>query len=77
VGINILKELKSELAIPFYALGGVMSGNIVQVVSAGATGVAMISAIMAAEDIKKASSKVIEAIAFIDKVICNSCIPRY
>jgi thiamine-phosphate pyrophosphorylase len=77
VGINILKELKCELNIPFYALGGVKSGNIAQIISAGASGVAMISAIMAAEDIKKASSKVIEAIAFIDKVICNSCIPRY
>jgi thiamine-phosphate pyrophosphorylase len=77
VGINILKELKCELTIPFYALGGVKGGNIAQVINAGATGVAMISAIMAAEDIKKASSKVIEAIAFIDKVICNSCIPRY
>jgi len=77
VGINILKELKCELTIPFYGLGGVKSGNIAQVIGSGATGVAMISAIMAAEDIKKASSKVIEALAFIDKVICNSCIPRY
>jgi thiamine-phosphate pyrophosphorylase len=77
VGINILKELKCDMAIPFYALGGVKSGNIAQVIGAGATGVAMISAIMAAEDIKKASSKVIEAITFMDKVICNSCSPRY
>jgi thiamine monophosphate synthase len=38
--------------------------------------VAVISAIMAAEDIKKASTKLIEAIAMIEKIICNSCSPR-
>ena len=76
VGLDILKELKNELNIPFYALGGIKSGNVAQVLSAGATGVAMISAIMAAEDIRKASSKLIEAITFIDKIICNSCAPR-
>jgi thiamine-phosphate pyrophosphorylase len=76
VGLCILNELKNELNIPFYALGGIKSGNIAQVISAGASGVAMISAIMAAEDIKKASSKLIEAIAMIDKMICNSCTPR-
>jgi thiamine-phosphate pyrophosphorylase len=77
VGLDILKKLRCELGIPFYALGGVKSGNIAQVIGAGATGVAMISAIMASEDIKKASSKIIEAIAFVDKIICNTCVPRY
>jgi thiamine-phosphate pyrophosphorylase len=76
VGIAILKELKVELNIPFYALGGVKSGNVAQVMGAGATGAAMISAIMSSEDIKKASSKLIETIAYVDKVICNSCAPR-
>jgi thiamine-phosphate pyrophosphorylase len=76
VGLSILKELKNELNIPFYAIGGIKSGDIAQVMSAGASGVAVISAIMAAEDIKKASSKIIEAIAIIEKIICNSCTPR-
>jgi thiamine-phosphate pyrophosphorylase len=76
VGINMLIEFKSEINIPFYALGGIKSGNVAQVVCAGANGVAMISAIMASEDIKKASIKVIEAIAFIDKMICFSSVPR-
>ena len=76
VGLNILKDLKYELNIPFYALGGVKSGNIAQVFGTGATGVSMISAIMAEEDIKKASSKLIAAIAYIDKIICEYCAPR-
>jgi len=76
VGIDAIKTLKNELNIPFYALGGIKSGNIKQVLVAGASGVAMISAIMAADDIKKSSSKLIEAVTFIDKVICDSCAPR-
>jgi len=76
VGIDVIKTLKNELNIPFYALGGIKSGNIKQVLVAGASGVAMISAIMAADDIKQSSSKLIEAVTFIDKVICDSCAPR-
>ena len=76
VGLDGLKYIKDELNIPIYAIGGIRSGNIAQVLGAGATGVGMISAIMAAEDIKKASSKLIETIAIIDKIICYSCIPR-
>jgi thiamine-phosphate pyrophosphorylase len=76
VGLENLNYLKNELNIPIYALGGIKSGNIKQVIGAGATGVAMISAIMAAEDIKNASSKLIETIAFIDKILCGTCAPR-
>jgi thiamine-phosphate pyrophosphorylase len=76
VGINALMELKSEVNIPYFALGGIKSGNIAQVIGAGASGVALISAIMAAEDIKKASGKLIETVTFIDKIICNTCSPR-
>jgi thiamine-phosphate pyrophosphorylase len=76
VGLSILKELKCELGIPFYALGGIKSGNIVKVIGAGAFGAAMISAILAAEDIKKISSNLIEKIAMIEKIMCSSCTPR-
>ena len=76
VGLSVIREAKNELNIPFYALGGIKSGNIVKVVGAGASGAAMISAIMAADDIKKASSKLIEKIAMIEKIMCTSCTPR-
>lgn len=76
VGLEMLKSLENELKVPYFALGGIKSGNIKQVLGARASGVAMISAIMAAEDIKKASSKLIDAITFIDKIICESCAPR-
>jgi thiamine-phosphate pyrophosphorylase len=76
VGLEIIKYLKNEITIPFYALGGIESGKIRRVMGAGANGVAMISAILGAEDIKKASSKLIKAITFIDKILCESCTPR-
>jgi thiamine-phosphate pyrophosphorylase len=76
VGIELLKNLKNELSIPIFALGGIKSGNISRAMGAGATGVAMISAIMAAEDITKASSRIIETIRITEKIICDSCSPR-
>jgi len=76
VGVEVIKEVKCGINIPFYALGGIKSGNIMKVLYAGASGVAMISTILAAEDIKKAASKLSELITFCDKVICQSCIAR-
>jgi thiamine-phosphate pyrophosphorylase len=76
VGVEIIKELKNHITIPFLALGGIESGKIRKVMGAGASGVALISAILGAEDIKKASSKLIKAITFIDKILCESCTPR-
>jgi len=76
VGVAGLRELKCEIGIPFYPLGGIKSGNMAQVLFTGASGVAMISAILAAEDIKNAASKLSEAITLCDKIICQSCAPR-
>lgn len=76
VGIDKLKDLKIDINTPIFAIGGIYSGNIAQIIGAGATGAAVISAIMAAEDIKKASSKLVETIAFIDKAMCSACSPR-
>jgi thiamine-phosphate pyrophosphorylase len=71
VGLDILNKLKCDVTIPLYALGGIKSGNIMKVLAAGASGVAMISAVLASEDIKKASTKLIESITFCDKIICQ------
>jgi thiamine-phosphate pyrophosphorylase len=76
VGIDMLKTLKNEILIPFYAIGGINSGNLRLVLGAGAFGVAMISSVMSAMDIKKASSKLLESITIIEKILCDSCSPR-
>lgn len=62
VGLKYLEIAKKSVKIPIFALGGVKSGNIRQVLSHGAYGVSMISAIFAADDIEKAVESVIREI---------------
>lgn len=64
LGIGKLEEAVGEVNIPVYALGGVKNENIREVLNTGAYGVAMISAIMAADDIKEAAIRMIEATTF-------------
>ena len=76
VGINELKTVKCDISIPIFAIGGIKSGNLRLVLGAGAKGVAVISAIFSANDIKKTSGKMLESIAFLEKIICDYCSPR-
>lgn len=63
VGIDAIKEVISGVNIPIFALGGINSGNMRQIMESGVAGVAMISAIMSAVDIKQAASRLVEAIS--------------
>lgn len=47
-GIGPLTAVSRETAVPVFALGGIKEGNIPEVLAAGAAGVALISAIIAA-----------------------------
>lgn len=76
VGLDHMMDIKRDLDIPLFAIGGIKTGNLARVFGSGAFGVALISAILSAEDIKEASRKLIEAISFIDKIICDTCAPR-
>ena len=76
VGVDVIRNIKCDIAIPIFAIGGIKSGNLRPILGAGAFGVAVISAILAADDIRKASSKMIESIAFLEKILCDSCSPR-
>jgi thiamine-phosphate pyrophosphorylase len=62
VGLNDLKSVKNEVGIPVFALGGIQSGDIEQVLGYGADGISMISAIFGAHDIQKASETIIKEI---------------
>ncbi len=59
VGIDKLKEAARAVNLPIYALGGVKKENIEEVMSADAYGVAVISAIMSAEDVKKSTEEML------------------
>lgn len=61
-GLYALAEVKRHISVPVFGLGGISAGNIRAVLDAGADGVAMISAILSAEDIKRAASEMNRAI---------------
>ena len=54
VGVDMIKELKQNVAPPLVAIGGINMSNIAEVVAAGADSIAIISAILEEKDIKEA-----------------------
>jgi len=55
LGPGVLWAARAEIAIPIFAIGGVTAANAPEVLAAGADGVAVISAILAAPDPKEAA----------------------
>jgi len=56
-GLGSLSALKRQLSIPVIAVGGIKPENVRDVIAAGADGVAVISAIVRAEDSVEAASE--------------------
>ncbi len=59
IGINTLKKVSGEMKIPVFAIGGVRSHRVREVRKAGSYGIAMISEIFGAKDIKKKTKNII------------------
>jgi thiamine-phosphate pyrophosphorylase len=55
IGPNTLRTIREKISIPLVAIGGINSGNITQVISAGADAAAVISAIFICENIEEAT----------------------
>jgi thiamine-phosphate diphosphorylase len=62
LGLEGLRKIRKKVKIPILAIGGISSTNAAEVISAGADGVAVISAIADATDPQKASSEIINSI---------------
>lgn len=62
VGVEALGVLKKHVRIPVFALGGIKNDTIMQVLQGGADGIAMISAVLTAPDIKQAAADVVSQI---------------
>ncbi len=58
VGLDSLRAACGTVKIPVFALGGIQATNIERILLAGAAGVAMISAIIAASDVEAAASNI-------------------
>lgn len=57
VGLQLVKQVKSEIRIPFVAIGGIDPGNLNEVLEAGAERVAMVRAIWGAKHIYEDTSE--------------------
>ena len=58
--IELLKEIVSSVSIPVVAIGGISAENILQLRGSGVDGVAVVSAIFAAEDPGKATADLLK-----------------
>jgi thiamine-phosphate pyrophosphorylase len=62
-GVDALREVKGQINIPVFGLGGIRIDSIPEVLRTGADGVAMISAIFAVEDIQRAAETIEKQVA--------------
>ncbi len=62
VGPQLVSELRSEIAVPLVAIGGITVDNVDQVIAAGADGVAVISAVCGAPDPEEATRRFLDRI---------------
>jgi thiamine-phosphate pyrophosphorylase len=54
-GLELLREVKSKISIPVVAIGGINALNAAAVISAGADGIAVISAVVSQDDVTAAA----------------------
>ncbi|MBW2976916.1 thiamine phosphate synthase [Candidatus Woesearchaeota archaeon] len=57
VGSAIIKEIKNKIKKPLIAIGGINKNNIDEVLSQGVKSVAVISAVVSADDVKEAAEE--------------------
>ena len=63
IGLHVLAEAVRRASIPIFAIGGVAAQRVPDVQQAGAFGVAVISAILGAEDVPAATRLLVERLA--------------
>ena len=61
-GIVNLQQIRNEVTVPLIAIGGINTDNVGEAISAGADGVAVISAVLSAPDPRKAAREMVDRI---------------
>jgi thiamine-phosphate pyrophosphorylase len=61
-GIAELVKIRSAVRVPVLAIGGITRANAVEVIRAGADGIAVISAVVSAPDIRQAASALLQVV---------------
>ncbi len=64
VGLERLKEIKQSVSLPVVAIGGITKDNIAQVIAAGASAVAVVSAILKEENPEEATHQLVAEIEY-------------
>ncbi len=59
VGVSALGTVKEHIRIPVFGLGGITNNTLSRVMNAKADGIALISAILAADDVERAARNII------------------
>jgi thiamine-phosphate pyrophosphorylase len=59
VGLKRLRQIKQAVSLPLVAIGGINKDNLAKVLAAGADSVAVISAILKAEDVEEAARQIV------------------
>ncbi|MGB9775040.1 MAG: thiamine phosphate synthase [Anaerolineae bacterium] len=62
IGLDGLAEICRRISIPVVAIGGINEENAAAVIEAGADGVAVVSAVVAAEDVEAAARRLRQAV---------------
>ena len=61
-GLRVLQDIRRNVSIPIIAIGGINTGNVDDVIAAGADGVAVISAVVGSPDITAAARQLKELV---------------
>ncbi|HEU4367450.1 MAG TPA: thiamine phosphate synthase [Methylomirabilota bacterium] len=62
VGPELIRKLRAEISVPLIGIGGITHHNVAEVIRAGADGVAVISAVSAADDPRAACERFVALI---------------
>jgi thiamine-phosphate pyrophosphorylase len=63
LGVEGLRAIKEKVKTPLLAIGGITPENAGDVIASGVEGIAVVSAILAAEDVRKATRELFKAIS--------------
>ena len=63
VGLEGLRQIRPFTSLPIFAIGGIRADQVKAVLQAGANGIAVISAVLAAPDVKKAVEQLISMLS--------------
>jgi len=63
LGLEGLRSIRKKVKVPILAIGGINSKNVEEIIKAGANGVAVVSAILSAKNILKATLELRKAIS--------------